>query len=94
MTKIYEDIPSDEKLYDTIFEDIKRINRMLSSYKAIKELETNFKKLNDFKFAQNSKINEALFSGKIDISQAEQLKNNNYAKEIFTFSCNNLHSIE
>lgn len=26
--------------------------------------------------------------------KAEQLKNNNYAKEIFTFSCNNLHSIE
>ena len=42
---------------------------------AIGELEKKFETLNNFKFKQNLKINENLFTGKIDITQAEQLKN-------------------
>lgn len=34
-----DDMPSDEKIYDIISNEIKKINRMLSTYKAIKELE-------------------------------------------------------
>ena len=43
--------------------------------KAFKELESSFEKLNKFKFNENLKINKNLFDGKIDISQAEKLKN-------------------
>lgn len=34
-----DDMPSDEKIYDIISNEIKKVNRMLSTYKAIKELE-------------------------------------------------------
>ena len=43
--------------------------------KAFKELETSLEKLNKFKLNENLKINKNLFEGKIDISQAEKLKN-------------------
>ncbi len=43
--------------------------------KAFEELETSLEKLNKFKLNENLKINKNLFEGKIDISQAEKLKN-------------------
>ena len=42
---------------------------------ALKELEKSFNTLNNFKINENLKINQNLFEGKIDISQAEKLKN-------------------
>lgn len=42
---------------------------------AIKTLESDFKKLSEFKFNQNLKINENLFNGKLGLDQVEKLKN-------------------
>ena len=42
---------------------------------AIKTLEGDFKKLSEFKFNQNLKINENLFNGKLGLDQVEKLKN-------------------
>lgn len=43
--------------------------------KALKELEASFNALSKFKINENLKINKNLFEGKIDIGQAEKLKN-------------------
>ena len=42
---------------------------------ALKELETSFETLSKFKINENLKINQNLFEGKLDIGQAEKLKN-------------------
>ena len=43
--------------------------------KALKELEASFNTLSKFKINENLKINQNLFEGKLDIGQAEKLKN-------------------
>lgn len=73
-----ENIPSDESIYKMIADDIKKVNRMMSSYKAIKELEI---KKDDFIKTTTMKV-----------KRKEELKNSDYSSMITTDMINKLNS--
>lgn len=73
-----ENIPSDEAIYKMIADDIKKVNRMMSSYKAIKELEI---KKDDFIKTTTMKV-----------KRKEELKNSDYSSMITTDMINKLNS--
>lgn len=73
-----ENIPSDEEIYETILNEIKKVNRMMSSYKAIKELEI---KKDDF-----------IKTTTLKIKRKEEIENSDYSSMITTESINKLKS--
>lgn len=62
--KFGKNIPSDEEIYKIILEEIKKINRMISSYKSIKELEI--------------KKDEFIKTTTMKIKRKEEIENSNY----------------
>ena len=78
-----ESIPTDYEIYDIILEEIKRINRMLSTYKSIKELEIkkdDFIKTTTMKIKRKEEIKNTTVKNLITSKDVEELKNKNKAK--------------
>ena len=71
-------VPSDEEIYKIISEEIKKVNRMMSSYKSIKELEI---KKDDFIKTTTMKI-----------KRKEEIENSDYSSMITTEMINKLNA--
>ncbi len=72
-----ENIPSDYEIYDIILEEIKRINRMLSTYKNVKELEIKkdeFIKTNTMKVKRKEEIKNTTHKDIITLKDVEEYK--------------------
>lgn len=66
--KYGDNVPSDEEMYKIIAGEIKKVNRMMSSYKAIKELEIkkdDFIKTTTMKIKRNEEIEHSDYSSMI-----------------------------
>lgn len=75
--KFGKNMPSDAEIYGIISEEIKRINRMMSPYKAIKELEIkkdDFIKTTTMKIKRKEEIEKADVSQMITADKVEQVK--------------------
>ncbi len=75
--KFGKNMPSDAEIYGIISEEIKRINRMMSPYKAIKELEIkkdDFIKTTTMKIKRKEEIEKADVSQIITADKVEQVK--------------------
>lgn len=75
--KFGKNMPSDAEIYGIISEEIKRINRMMSPYKAIKELEIkkdDFIKTTTMKIKRKEEIEKADVSQMITADKVEQIK--------------------
>ena len=75
--KFGKNMPSDAEIYGIISEEIKRINRMMSPYKAIKELEIkkdDFIKTTTLKIKRKEEIEKADVSQIITADKVEQVK--------------------
>ena len=72
-----ENIPSDYEIYDIILEEIKRINRMLSTYKNVKELEIKkdeFIKTTTMKVKRKEEIKNTTHKDIITLKDVEEYK--------------------
>lgn len=72
-----ENIPSDYEIYDIILEEIKRINRMLSTYKNVKELEIKkdeFIKTTTMKVKRKEEIKNITHKDIITLKDVEEYK--------------------
>lgn len=75
--KFGKNMPSDAEIYGIISEEIKRINRMMSPYKAIKELEIkkdDFIKTTTMKIKRKEEIEKSDVSQMITADKVEQVK--------------------
>ena len=75
--KFGKNMPSDAEIYGIIYEEIKRINRMMTPYKAIKELEIkkdDFIKTTTMKIKRKEEIEKADVSQIITADKVEQVK--------------------
>ncbi len=75
--KFGKNMPSNAEIYGIISEEIKRINRMMSPYKAIKELEIkkdDFIKTTTMKIKRKEEIEKADVSQMITADKVEQVK--------------------
>ena len=73
-------MPSDEKLYSIISGEIKKINRMISTYKVIKELEIkkdDFIKTTTMKIKRKEEIEKSDYSNMITTEMINKLKSKN-----------------
>ena len=69
-------VPSDEEIYKIISEEIKKVNRMMSSYKSIKELEIkkdDFIKTTTMKIKRKEEINNSDYSSMITTEMINKL---------------------
>lgn len=74
---VEESIPSDYEIYDIILEEIKRINRMLSTYKNVKELEIKkdeFVKTTTMKVKRKEEIKNTSHKDIITLNDVEEYK--------------------
>jgi long-chain acyl-CoA synthetase len=76
-SKFGENIPSDEEIFNIIADEIKKINRMMTSYKAIKELEI---KKDDFVKTTTMKI-----------KRKEEIENTDYSLMLTTEIMNKIN---
>lgn len=75
-----DNMPSDEKLYSIISGEIKKINRMISTYKVIKELEIkkdDFIKTTTMKIKRKEEIEKSDYSNMITTEMINKLKSKN-----------------
>lgn len=75
-----DNMPSDEKLYSIISGEIKKINRMISTYKVIKELEIkkdDFIKTTTMKIKRKEEIEKSDYSKMITTEMINKLKSKN-----------------
>lgn len=82
--KFGKNMPSDAEIYGIISEEIKRINRMMSPYKAIKELEIkkdDFIKTTTMKIKRKEEIEKADVSQIITADKVEQVKSTKTKKK-------------
>ena len=82
--KFGKNMPSDAEIYGIISEEIKRINRMMSPYKAVKELEIkkdDFIKTTTMKIKRKEEIEKADVSQIITADKVEQVKSTKTKKK-------------
>ena len=84
-------MPSDAEIYGIISEEIKRINRMMSPYKAIKELEI---KKDDFIKTTTMKIKRKEEIEKADVSQIITADKVEHVKQTKTKKKNRIVKVE
>ena len=79
-----DELPSDSKLYDSVFEEIKKVNRMMVSYKVIKELEIkkdDFSKTTTMKIKRYDELENTNVDNMITIESVKKEKESSRKKK-------------